>query len=124
MNSVIERNCKTPHCPNPAIRSDYCPSCQKEKSFNYRNQRKEKLTVMHGSNFYHSTVWRKLRDWFIRNNPVCVAIVDGQPCNQPGEHVDHIKPISQGGSLTLVDNLQTLCASCHSIKTRKEQLSQ
>lgn len=36
-----------------------------------------------------------------------------------GSEVDHIIPVSQGGSDSL-DNLQLLCTSCHRVKTLKE----
>ena len=35
-------------------------------------------------------------------------------------HVDHIKPIADGGALYELDNLSTKCAKCHEIKTRAE----
>jgi 5-methylcytosine-specific restriction protein A len=41
---------------------------------------------------------------------VCLRVVSGKAA-----HVDHIIPKSKGGS-DLVDNLQTLCVSCHSKK--------
>ena len=38
------------------------------------------------------------------------------------EEVDHVKPISQNPGLRLVyDNLQSLCATCHSKKTREDK---
>jgi 5-methylcytosine-specific restriction protein A len=46
----------------------------------------------------------------------------GRVCSDHREaHADHIVPISQGGSRYDVANGQTLCASCHSRKTRAEQ---
>ena len=37
------------------------------------------------------------------------------------EEVDHIKPVNQYPELRLVyDNLQSLCVTCHSKKTREE----
>ena len=36
-----------------------------------------------------------------------------------GNHVDHIKPRSEGG-MDDADNLQVLCGSCHRIKTADE----
>lgn len=35
-------------------------------------------------------------------------------------HVDHVVPKSAGGS-DLMDNLRTLCRSCHSRKTVREE---
>ena len=34
--------------------------------------------------------------------------------------VDHIQPIKQGGQALDMDNLQSLCWSCHSAKSIKE----
>ncbi len=43
----------------------------------------------------------------------------GQLLGRKGEaHVDHVVPRSEGGA-DAMDNLQTLCASCHSTKTRR-----
>jgi 5-methylcytosine-specific restriction endonuclease McrA len=43
-------------------------------------------------------------------------------CGGAGEaHADHVVPISQGGARYDVANGQTLCLSCHSRKTRREQ---
>ncbi|MGW4446459.1 HNH endonuclease [Streptomyces sp. NPDC004682] len=39
-----------------------------------------------------------------------------------GLEVDHIRPISRGGTWTL-DNAQTLCAGCHREKTSKDRHS-
>lgn len=70
--------------------------------------------------FYNSKAWRNLRANFIQDNPICVM------CSKegklvPGDHVDHIKPISEGGAKLEPSNLQTLCRSCHSRKTLEEQ---
>jgi len=46
----------------------------------------------------------------------------GRVCSDHREaHADHIVPISQGGERYDVANGQTLCASCHSRKTAREQ---
>ncbi|MER5883099.1 HNH endonuclease signature motif containing protein [Streptomyces sp. NPDC001941] len=37
-----------------------------------------------------------------------------------GLEVDHIVPVAQGGTWTL-DNAQTLCRSCHNLKSAKER---
>lgn len=41
-------------------------------------------------------------------------------CNGIGAHIDHIVPLRAGGAPYDQANLQTLCASCHSKKTRRE----
>jgi len=64
--------------------------------------------------------WRKVRERFLHDNPWC--------CDPFGDHhgqqiiatqVDHIIPRAIGG-LDGVDNLESLCAHCHSKKTAKE----
>ena len=48
-----------------------------------------------------------------RDNHTC------QQCGQPGHEVDHITPISQGGTHNL-ENLRVLCHQCHKKKTTQE----
>jgi 5-methylcytosine-specific restriction protein A len=70
-------------------------------------------------NFYQSKPWRDLRNWHIKQHPLCEACKSvGQFV--AGEVVDHIKPISKGGAMLDYNNLQTLCKTCHAIKTAKE----
>lgn len=63
------------------------------------------------SRFYHSAQWNKLRDIHLQKEPLCII------CQDPGEIVDHIKEIEDGGCATCLDNLQTLCKPCHNTKT-------
>lgn len=66
---------------------------------------------------YCTTAWRKLRAAKLDQHALCVI------CLRRGKTVlantvDHIKPISQGGDpFPPLDQLQSLCASCHSEKT-------
>lgn len=65
--------------------------------------------------------WRKFREQFLIKNPLCVR------CKQegylkPANEVDHIIPHKGDKELFWdSDNLQALCKSCHSRKTRQEQ---
>lgn len=67
--------------------------------------------------------WYRLRNQFIAENPLC------KECMKKGivkaaDEVDHIIPIKVAPHLRLVKtNLQSLCKSCHAIKTRADSLS-
>jgi len=43
-------------------------------------------------------------------------------CDEPATEVDHILPISEGGTND-IGNLQALCETCHAAKTRNERMS-
>ncbi len=66
------------------------------------------------------------REWREKIRPEVLGR-DGYKCQSCGAnlmgkkqaHVDHIVPLARGGTND-IDNLQTLCASCHSTKTVKE----
>ncbi len=61
--------------------------------------------------------WQRLRRWYMAGHPLCEDPFNVHAgCVVPGEVVDHIQPLSQGGTND-EDNLQTLCWSCHSRKT-------
>jgi 5-methylcytosine-specific restriction protein A len=64
--------------------------------------------------------WQKLRLSFLKDNPLCVVcLADGRVT--PANEVDHIRP-HRGDKLLFwnVNNLQSLCKSCHSCKTATE----
>lgn len=63
--------------------------------------------------------WRVLREAYARTHPDC------EPCLEEGKQVamaivDHRVPIKDGGPRLDPRNLQSLCWSCHSIKTHRE----
>jgi len=64
---------------------------------------------------YWSSDWRKLRKVWIRENPICVK------CEWPANVVDHIRPVTDGGGFYDINNLQSLCTSCHNRKSAKEK---
>ena len=69
--------------------------------------------------FYSSARWRGFRKWFLRQFPIC----SDTKCTAPATDVDHIKAIEDGGEKFDSNNCQSLCHSCHSIKTRTDQLA-
>lgn len=58
--------------------------------------------------------WLRLRHVVLVEEPVCM-VCDRKPSTQ----VDHIKPVSKGGT-DVRDNLQGICNDCHDEKTRKD----
>ena len=71
------------------------------------------------TSFYRSTHWRKLRAWWVDGNPLCVEC-ESEGRTVVADVVDHIVPLKQGGSKFRLDNLQSLCHSCHNRKTYEE----
>jgi len=69
--------------------------------------------------FYDSQRWKNLRAYQLNKRPLCESC-DKKHLTTEATQVDHITPIVDGGSLTSLDNLQSLCAKCHSRKTREE----
>lgn len=70
--------------------------------------------------FYDSAVWKKARRLQLSKQPLC------KHCSMAGKivaatEVDHIVRMSEGGAALDPDNLQSLCHSCHSIKTGREK---
>ena len=69
--------------------------------------------------FYNSKRWRSLRRYYISMNPLCEECIK-HDYTTPGECVDHIIPMRDGGSMVGLNNLQTLCNSCHATKSGRE----
>jgi len=66
---------------------------------------------------YDSSRWRyQLRPMKLRKTPFCEYCM----ILTEAKEVDHIKPISEGGDPFDLDNLQSLCVSCHARKSAKE----
>jgi 5-methylcytosine-specific restriction protein A len=59
--------------------------------------------------------WRKLRMLVLHEQPLCQA----PGCAALATEVDHITPLSRGGTHAR-ENLQALCKRCHSSKTARE----
>ncbi|NOX15973.1 MAG: HNH endonuclease [Epsilonproteobacteria bacterium] len=90
-----------------------CPKCKQTKTReydkNYRNKESDK--------FYHSREWRRVRGLQLSRFPLC------KMCGHPANIVDHIQEIKDGGVKLSLKNLQSLCTSCHNIKTNNQKQS-
>jgi 5-methylcytosine-specific restriction protein A len=101
-----KRPCSHPGCPK-LTDGRYCAEHAKEVAKRYeRYQRDPAVKKRYGR------TWKRIRDRYIAAHPLC------EQCEKhgritPAEEVHHIKPLSQGGT-NAVDNLMSLCTSCHS----------
>lgn len=97
--------CLAPRCPHPAV---YRGRCR-------RHAREWNRQTHRNRDVYKSRRWKYLRRRILFENPLC-------PCGELATTVDHIVPLKDGGLVLARANLQALCASCHSRKSRSEQL--
>ena len=70
--------------------------------------------------FYKSNQWRKIRLIKLRINPLCEQC-EAKGIVREGKEIDHIKRLKEGGEPFDLENLQTLCKSCHAKKRAKER---
>ena len=67
------------------------------------------------SAFYKTKRWALTRrSVLMRDEFTCAQ------CQRWGDQVDHLVPLAEGGEPYDLNNLQTLCSSCHGKKTRQE----
>ena len=114
---------KAPHpCAKPGCRElthhRYCEKHQAEANANYNKHYRDKER----QKFYNSQRWEAVRAEKLRKDPFC------EECRKGGTLikatvVDHIVEIKDGGSELDIDNLQSLCWSCHSRMRRAKQQS-
>lgn len=104
------RPCRARSCANKVRGGGYCPDHEHLKPQKWGTTNKA---------FYNSTRWRKTTKAYREANPLCEHCEDEGRVT-PAAQADHITPIEEGGAKFDWDNLQSLCHSCHAIKTRKE----
>ena len=106
--------CRYPGCAE-LCEEPYCDKHRRQVNHEYNTQQRDKAA----SSFYASDRWRKLRKQKLARNPLCEECAR-QSRITPATMVDHIVPIRQGGAALDMNNLQSLCWSCHSAKSIKE----
>ena len=91
-----------------AIQKDY----YKPQATPYRNAERPNAYL------YNTSKWRKLRNDHIDNNPYCVSCGDDERGNLTVDHI--VAPKGNEDLFFDAYNLQTLCKTCHNIKTSIE----
>src|SRR5450756_2332853 len=105
--------CKEAGC-NQLVESGYCSNHSKPVT------QQEIDRHRHDNKVYGNTTWRRLRRIKLSNNPLCELCLARGVVVQASQ-IDHIIPVAKQPELRLsLDNLQSLCETCHSKKTREE----
>lgn len=90
-----------------------CPRCTKARA---KTSTKRGTTSERG----YDSIWRKMSERFRAEHPLCGKCAEANIV-RASECVDHVIPHEGKPELLYNwDNLQALCWSCHSRKTRKE----
>ena len=95
------------------------PNLPKSRQRPWIPKKPQHLREVDNASFYNSKRWRALRNYYIQANPLC------EQCKRDGhvtaaQCVDHLTPISMGGSMVDIKNLQSLCNTCHNKKSARE----
>lgn len=106
--------CRFPGCPELTDET-FCEKHKKDDNRIYNQYKRDELS----RTFYKTQQWQKIRKIKLQQSPFC------EECKKNGtivvgKIVDHIIPIKQGGAPYDLNNLQTLCWSCHSRKSIQE----
>ena len=73
---------------------------------------------------YTTQRWQRLRRLKLREHPLCQACLQVGRI-EPAVAVDHRVPIKRGGDpFPHLEQLASLCESCHNAKTRAEQMGE
>jgi 5-methylcytosine-specific restriction protein A len=109
-----QKPCAYPNCTE-LTRERYCEKHKYQETKDYNDNRRDRTA----QTFYESQQWRQVRKMKLTADPFC------EECRKGGilikaAVVDHIIPIKQGGSALDMNNLQSLCWSCHSRKSAVE----
>lgn len=102
------RLCARAGCGEPPVGS-YCRAHTRQRDRQHRSANRW---------VYDTKRWRVLRRRKLALSPVC------ESCRQVlATDVHHRLAIQAGGEAWSLNNLESLCKSCHSIETRREQVT-
>jgi len=95
-----------------------CPQCRSKNEKIYNENKRDNKT----NKIYQSKRWKDLRiKALIRDNFCCVECKTPITIKPRDHVVDHIIEIKDGGKAFDLNNLQSLCMSCHNKKTNIEK---
>jgi len=117
MNRKANRACKEPGCvAYAAVGSAYCKAHGAVRSREYRSSEHKK----EAARLYRTGQWQALRRQQLTLLPFCAECLKAGKYTLASE-VDHVVPHRNDPQLFFdPSNLQSLCHSCHSIKTARE----
>ena len=96
-------------CPTHGIYiTKRCEQCKKQtaKIYNQQSRNKESVSI------YNTRRWQKVRELQLMKNPLC-------KCGEIAAIADHVIELVDGGEAYSLDNLESMCRSCHNSKTAK-----
>ncbi|WP_027107125.1 HNH endonuclease signature motif containing protein [Ligilactobacillus ceti] len=101
-----KRPCSFPNCPE-LTDGRFC-----EKHLKEDNKRYEKYGRKYKPHLRYGRAWKRIRDKYVKTHPFC------EMCYKNGilvevEQVHHKLPLAEGGTHD-INNLISLCQSCHS----------
>lgn len=117
--------CRAPYCTGYAVEHGYCSEHtglhtarvrRYQRTSNIRRRANEEQSTLDA--FYRTPAWRRLSKAHRAREPLC------RHCAERGTvtaatAVDHIHELRDGGDRYDPSNLQSLCHSCHTIKTHE-----
>lgn len=115
-----KKPCGKPGCYVLVHRTErYCEAHRKSVQRQVFKDRMADPVKRERHRFYQSKQWLEARAAYLAAHPLCVD------CNSAGMFVsatvvDHIKEVKVGGSRLDSSNFQSLCASHHAKKTRRD----
>jgi 5-methylcytosine-specific restriction protein A len=114
-----KKPCRVSNCPNAAT-NGYCDDhASRRKTYDPQQQAKWDRP---GHHLYSTVRWQQVRAQQLRNEPLCRDCASRQLVTVATD-VDHITPHRGDERLFWYGALQSLCHSCHSMKTASERKS-
>jgi 5-methylcytosine-specific restriction enzyme A len=100
---------------NRAIKRVRCDDCRRRYERERSARRRANATRARAIQVYHSKQWAMLRKFVLDPDPICTA------CGERlSSQVDHILPISEGGTECNPAGRQGICTPCHQAKSARE----